>query len=430
MTCSAIWNLVKFNFMRILSVNKYYQHTGGGDRFFFDTNEILANNGHVVVPFCLDYKGNKPTPYSRYFPHGVAGGELSSVGGLQKVRLFLNGIYSLEARKAIRVLIEDQKPDVAHLHILHYAMSPSVIDELHAKSVPIVFSLHDYRVGCVGGYLYRDGKECTLCAPNRYYEAVIHRCYKGSLVASLMGALGNYLYALRGVYSKVDSFTVPHQGMKSLVMRFGIPEEKIHILRNPLLDDQQAAPNLMSTTGQYVLYFGNLSAQKGVLTLLKSALQLPDIPFRICGTGTALAILQNEIERNGARNVVIDTSSRWDSGLQELIAGARMVVSPSEWPTPLEYSTLEAMSLGKAVLASDAGGNREVIVDGDTGMFFRRGDHIDLADKIRTLYADPEKCKMIGENAESFVLANFGEKAYCNELENIFEKAMQAHASK
>ncbi|HEY5993150.1 MAG TPA: glycosyltransferase family 4 protein [Gallionellaceae bacterium] len=417
--------------MKVLSVNKYYQHTGGGDRFFFETNEILEKSGHVVVPFCLNYKGNKPTPYLKYFPGGVAGSELAAVGPWQKVRLFMNGIYSHEARKAIGRVIADERPDVAHLHILHFTMSPSVIDELHRQNVPIVFSLHDYRVGCVGGYLYRNGHECTLCAPHKFYEAVIHKCYQGSRSASLMGALGNYLYALRGLYSKVDAFTVPHEDMKRRVMQFGLPAEKIHILRNPLLVKNLPPRPARSvpSIGADVLFFGNLSAQKGVLTLLKAAELLPHIPFRICGTGIALPVMQREIESKGIRNVAIDTASRWNSGLQELIAAARIVVSPSEWPTPLEYSTLEAMSLGKAVLASYAGGNRDVIVDGETGIFFRSGDHADLARKIEALHGDPEKCEQIGANARRSIEEDFNETRYGAELETLFRKVVAEHVA-
>lgn len=414
--------------MKILSVNKYYQHTGGGDRFFFDSNAILTRNGNTVVPFCLNYEGNHPTPYSSYFPYGIAGSQVTAVSLWMKLQLFINGIYSFSAHKAIKALIEDQKPDVAHLHILHYAMSPSIIDALHEKNIPIVFSLHDYRVGCVGGYMYRNGSLCTSCAPNRYFEAVIHKCYQGSRSASLMGMLGNYLYAARGMYSKVDIFTVPHVGMKELVQQFGIPEEKIFLLKNPLLMTEREFTGLTPCTGDYVLYFGNLSPQKGVLTLLNAARQLPDIQFKICGTGISLSFLEKEIECKDIKNVSVDTSIRWNSGLQELIAGARLIVSTSEWPTPLEYSTLEAMSLSKAVVASDVDGNREVIADGDTGVFFRRGDYLDLAEKIRSIYDDPDKCKVLGENARSFVSANFGEKAYCNELEKIFEKARHVHA--
>lgn len=411
--------------MKIISVNKYYQLTGGGDRFFFDSNAILENNGHVVVPFCLGYKGNKPSPFSRYFPVGVAGSEIVAVGFLQKIKLFINGIYSFPARRAIKALIKDEHPDVAHLHILHYTMSPSVIDELHAQNVPIVFSLHDYRIGCAGGYLYRNDRPCSLCAPNRFFSAVVHSCYQGSRSASLMGMLGNYLYQLRGVYKKVDAFTVPHQAMKDLVMQFGIPNEKIHVLPNPFLDANAASVSRSQPLGDYVLYFGNLSAQKGVFTLLKAAMQIPDIKFMICGTGAALKELEAEIELGGASNITVDTTSRWHSGLQELISGARMVISPSEWPTPLEYSTLEAMSMGKAVIASDMGGNREVIIDGETGILFQSGDVTDLVGKIRSTYDDPVRADLLGSNAADFIRARFTVDSYYEALEPILQKAIQ-----
>src|SRR6185437_16281462 len=116
--------------MRILNVNKYYQLTGGGDRFFFDMAHILTTRGHEVIPFCLSYPGNLETPYAHYFPEGISGHDAARQSILSKLRLFRNGIYSIESKKSLRKLLRDVRPDVAHLHILHYTMSPSVIDVL------------------------------------------------------------------------------------------------------------------------------------------------------------------------------------------------------------------------------------------------------------------------------------------------------------
>lgn len=406
--------------MRVLAVNKYYQLTGGGDRFFFDTNEILTNHGHEVIPFCLAYPGNRPTPYDKYFPDGVSGTAADEAGLIHKAKLFADGIYSTDAKKALSTLIQDVTPDVAHLHILHYTMSPSVIDALHERGIPVIFSLHDYRLVCVGGYLYAKGAECHECKGGQYLAAWKNRCYRGSRTQSLMGVLGNYLYEQTGLYDKVDLFTVPHEGMQNLVAEFGIDKDRIRILRNPLLLKNPLPP---TSNGDYILFFGQLSRAKGVFTLIEAATRLPHIRFVLCGTGPESETLAAIIKERSLDNVEIDPNTRWNTGLQNLIAGSRMVVSPSEWPTPMEYSTLEAMALGKALVASRIGGNREIIEDGVCGLTFAPGDATSLAQAIQQLYEDPSKTERMGLQARNKVERTFSADRHYAELMEIYGEA-------
>ena len=133
-----------------------------------------------------------------------------------------------------------------------------------------------------------------------------------------------------------------------------------------------------------------------VMTFLKAAELLPETPFDIYGKGESLDELKEYVEKRNIRNVSIDTQTRWTSGLKERLCGSKIIVSPSEWPTPLEYSTLEAMSLGKPVIASRIGGNITVVSDGTTGVLFEPGNAEDLSKKIRELFADDEACRAIG----------------------------------
>ncbi|MBU3947843.1 MAG: glycosyltransferase family 4 protein [Proteobacteria bacterium] len=407
--------------MKILNINKYYQHTSGGDRFFFDTENILSSLGHEVIPYCLDYRNNYETPFSKYFPEGIPGTDTNNQPVLKKVKLFLNGIYSFEAKNGLAHLISESSPEIAHLHILHYTLSPSVIDILHSKGIPIVFSLHDYRIFCAGAYLYRQGHQCQKCINGHYYNAIKYRCDGNSIGRNIMATIGNYIYKFTDVYDKVDLFTVPHDGMMELMAQAGIPRKKIRVLKNPFsVNEELPLPSL----GEQVTFFGYLSFHKGILTLLKAAANLPNIPFIICGKGEALNEIQAFIERNKIKNVEIDTVSRWHNGLKNILASSRFVVSPSEWPTPLEYSTLETMSLGKAIVASRIGGNAHIIKDGETGIFFEPGNSGDLERAINYLYSRPELCEQIGKNARNEIIQNFSEDAFYQELINIYDEAI------
>jgi glycosyltransferase involved in cell wall biosynthesis len=246
--------------MKILNINKYYQHTAGGDRFFFDMANILLSKGHEVIPYCLDYPNNYETPYASYFPKGVSGMDVEKQTFFRKIKLFLNGIYSFEAKAGLARLLSDVTPEVAHLHILHYTMSPSVIDVLHCKNIPIIFSLHDFRIVCAGAYLYTQGHQCQKCIGGQYYNAIRYRCDQNSKARSLMGTIGNYLYRFIKIYNKIDIFTVPHNGMLELMIAFGIPYNKLRVLKNPLcLKEELPSPSV----GKHVTFFGNLSSQKG-----------------------------------------------------------------------------------------------------------------------------------------------------------------------
>jgi glycosyltransferase involved in cell wall biosynthesis len=408
--------------MRILHLNKYYQHTSGGDRFFFDAMQIQAAHGHEIIPFCLDYPGNRPTPFAQYFPPGVSGRSVNARSVATRSRLFLNGVYSFEAREALRRLLREHRPDVAHLHILHFSMSPSVIDELAAWNVPMVFSLHDYRVVCTGGYLYRDVAICQDCRGGRYHNGWLHGCYRQSRTASLMGTLGHYLYAGKNTYDKIALFTVPHAGMRDILVEWGLPEARFRILRNPLIQTN-STPKLQ--VGDYQLYFGALGRQKGVMTLLQAANKMRDLKFVLCGTGDALEEIHAFIGRHQMTNVLVDTTTRRGSGLEQLISSAGCVISPSEWLTPLEYSTLEAMWAGKAVVASSIGGNIHVVEDGVNGRLFEVGNHEDLVDTLDQLVRDPAKCLELGRNARERIRSEFSEAAFYRSSMDIYDEARQ-----
>lgn len=406
------------SFMKIICINKYFQHTGGGDRFFFDSMRVLEKNGHQVIPFCLNYKGNLKTEYSKYFIGGVSGRDVKFTTKYRKYRLFINGIYSLNARKALRKAVLETRPDIAHLHILHYTISPSIIDELSSLGIPIIFSLHDYRIVCAGGFLYTQGKICMKCNEGKFYNAVRYKCYRNDYISSVMGAIGNYLYSILGTYKKVAAFTVPHKDMLELMVSFGIPRDKLYILENPFTSVKHSVPSVL---GDYILYFGTLTQQKGVYTLLKTAKSMRDNKFVLCGNGDALNFVTEYIREHKLTNVILDTVTRSGSGLEELIASAYCVVSPSEWLTPLEYSTLEAMYQGKAVVASQIGGNKYIIKDKINGVLFEPGNSEDLEKGIQFLLSDRILCEAIGNSASRTITEHFTDEAFYHALIRIFD---------
>jgi glycosyltransferase involved in cell wall biosynthesis len=408
--------------MRVLNINKYYQHTGGGDRFFFDTEKVLAEHGHEVIPFCLNYPGNLPSDYAKYFPEGVSGRAVDAQPVWEKARLFINGVYSWPSRRALAALLRQVRPEVAHVHVIHFTMSPSIFGALREHGIPTVFSLHDYRIVCVGGYLYAQGAVCERCKTGNPLPAVWHRCYRNSRAGSLMGALGHSVSRVLKIYEAVDLFTVPHVDMLERMVEWGIPREKLRVLKNPFFSVEHCGPE---EAGESVAFFGALTQAKGAMTLVQAAALLPDVPFEIYGRGPALTKMLQFAQERGLRNIRIDTETRWGCGLKERLCRSRIVVSPSEWHTPMEYSTLEAMSLGKPIVASRIGGNQMVIEEGQTGLLFHPGDAVDLSQTIKVLYEDPVRCRQMGERGAAYVRSEFSSDGYYHQLRAIYEEAIR-----
>lgn len=404
--------------MRILLVNRIAQQVGGADKYFREMERIFRGRGHEVDLFTAWCPGDPGTPESEGLPPSFHERTLPPPSFLEKVRFFADGIYSRRARKLLATRVEARRPDVAHLVNIYFQLSGSVIDELHARGIPVAFQMNDYQLLCSNAYLYREGRVCTDCAGFRPLPGLIHRCYRGSFPASLMAYLAKKVASFRGTLEKVSSFVVPTPAMADLLRGLGLERARFDVVRNPF--DPSAYP-LTGRCGPDLVFFGRLVRQKGIYTLLEALRRLDGIPLKIFGNGPEEQGVAEFIRAHDlSSRVTLDTVTRWGPKLQEEVGGARLVVAPSEWHVPAEYVVYEAFSLGKAVVGADIGGNRELVEDGVTGRLFRPGDAADLARVLREVVSDEAGLRRMGEAGRRRMEAGYTEDRYYSSVTALY----------
>ena len=375
--------------MRIIEVNKYNYPRGGADKYFLDISEALRTAGHEVAVFSMRHPKNLPSPWEKYFVSRVSYNEPKL-----RDRLIAPGrmIYSLETVKKFKSLIKDFKPDIIHLHNIYHQLSPSLIDVAKKAKIPVVMHLHDYKLFCPNHTLYTKKQICHKCFKHNYYEAVLNKCFNNSWPQSLGVCLEMYIHhCLWKVYERdVNLFITPSAFMKEVALKFDWPANKFKVLRN-FSDPKLLEAPLSEAKGDYLLYAGRLSAEKGIKVLLKALKFDSSLKLKIAGSGPEEASLKKlatalEIDKQVEFLGQLDKSQ-----LDLLIADAQALIIPSVWLENMPLILLEALSAGKTVIASRLGGFKEIIKDGHNGFLFEANNPKALAETIKTaLAADAE----------------------------------------
>jgi glycosyltransferase involved in cell wall biosynthesis len=385
--------------MNILQVNKFHYPRGGADIYYLELGKALEKAGHNVAYFSMLHPKNQSSEYSKYFVSRLSFNE-----GSLKDKLKTPGrmIYSLEAKRKFKKLIEDFKPDIIHIHNIYHQISPSILDVAARYKIPVVMHLHDYKLVCPNYQLFAHGKICEDCKPTKYYKCVKNRCFKNSCTKSTLAALEMYIHhSILKIHKKnISSFIAPSLFMKNKVAEFGWDENKIKVIYNPYsasLTANEDEKNRIEKDN-YLLYFGRLSKEKGLSVLIRAA-KISNHKLKLVGLGSEKKNLEKLAEEVGADVEFLGFKSGQE--LKDIIMKARAVVIPSIWSENMPLSLLEALNLGAVVLASNIGGLPEIIEPGKNGWLFQAGDVDDLVNKINNL--DTSDLSMISNNASESV---------------------------
>lgn len=368
--------------MKILQVNKFYYSRGGADKYFIDLSRELENSGNEVAIFSMQHPKNLETPYSKYFVSRFSFNEGSKLNFLKAPGRI---IYSLEAKRKFKKLVIDFKPDIIHIHNIYHQISPSILDVAHDYKIPVLMHLHDYKLICPNYQLFVNGQTCEDCKPKKYYNCIKKKCFKKSLAKSILAALEMYIHhSVLKIYEKnINTFIAPSEFMKEKIISFAWPESKIKVVINPFSSELiNEVAQLDKQEENCLLYFGRLSEEKGLKTLIEAA-ALTNSQLKFAGVGPEE---ENLKKLATSLNVKIDWLG-FKSGeeLKSIILKAKAVVIPSIWYENMPLSLLEALKLGKLVIASNIGGIPEIIKHGENGLLFKAGDKNDLAAKINDL---------------------------------------------
>lgn len=400
--------------MRAVFANKFYYLKGGAERYLFELSALLGRHGHEVVPFAMRDRRNLPTDWGRYFVSPVQTEKVSfSLSGLKTAGRVM---YSFEARRKFAALLDRAKPDLVHIHNIYHQLSPSILPEAKKRGLPVVMSVHDYKLISPNYSLFHDGRICEVTKPDRFWNAIGHRCIKGSRAASSLAAAEMWLQRRLGLYSRnIDAYVAPSRFVQALLSEYGIAENKVRFLPH-FIDSAAWQPRY---DGSYALFVGRLSPEKGAAVLMRAAAKAKEVPVRIVGTGPDEAALTALAKKYGATNV---TFAGFKSGaeLAAEYAGARFVVVPSVWYEVFGLIALEAYAAGKPVVASQIGGLAELVEDGETGVLTGTGDADELARVMDELWRQPEECAVMGRAGRSWVEREFGPEKHYQGLMDIY----------
>ena len=289
-------------------------------------------------------------------------------------------IYSFEARRKLGRLLDSSRPDVCHAHNIYHHISPSILGLLQRRGIPTVVTLHDLKIACPQYQMLAPDGICERCRGGRLHNVALHRCIKGSVWLSTVVMAEAVLHRLLGSYRRcVSIFVVPSRFYIDKFVEWGMPRSKFRHIPN-FVDAQRFAPRY--APGKAFVYFGRVSREKGLATLIRSA-AAARCPLLIAGTGPALEEMRALATRLAADVKFLGYLE--GDALHEIIRGARATVLPSEWYENAPVSVLEAYALGKPVIGANIGGIPELIRENETGLTFTSGNEPSLTAAMRAI---------------------------------------------
>lgn len=397
--------------MKILQINKYHYYRGGAERVFFNTMDLLRSHGHQVIPFTTRHPKNIPADYDNYF---VEAPEIKDLGTAAKFMAFPRFFYNHKARKPLRELLEKEKPDVAHIHNFFNGLSLSILPELKRNRVPVCITIHDPRLVCGSANWKMPGRRCDSCRKMGFLPCFLDKCMEGNTILSAMMMLENFQKEFLFNFDKyIDKYIFLNEAYRDAMSEgHDFFRDKSEILCN----FTPGKPVRGLPRGNYMLYFGRLTTEKGLHTLIEAARQNPDIQIHLAGSGP----MEEELRRTAPENVVI-RGFLSGSDLTDEINGASFILLPSEWMENNPMTIIEAYLVGKPAIGSRIGGIPELIVDGVTGFLLPPKDMEAWTKTLRRAadMSDADYSRMSNAAAD-FAEANFSPDYHYGRLMEIY----------
>ena len=408
---------------KILIANWTWYPSGGDWTYIDNVRRFYESKGHEVVPFSMKDDRNDQTPFNKYFVSNIDYKDLNKrKNPLTAVKVLKNSLYSSEAKRKIHALLSEHKIDLVHLNNIHHYLTPgSIIPEIKRHNIPIIWTVHDYVILCPNTTFISNDKVCERCKVGKYYNCIVHKCKKGSLLASSVAAMESYVNKWVDPYKYVDYFLCPSQFIADKFIQFGFDEKRIVRLYNPF--DISSLENIAQNGldgKKYIVYVGNILKVKGVFTLAAAVKDL-DVDLYIIGDGEALPELQNFVKNNNIRNIYFLGRKKKQETLN-YVKGAEFVVVPSEWYENLPYSLVEALLLAKPVLGARIGGIPELVLDNETGFLFEPANKEEMTAKMNYMLSLPgERLSWLGNNAQRHAMALTSYGNFEKGLSEIFQ---------
>lgn len=388
--------------MKIALVHNAYGKFSGEEAVVRDTTDLLRAKGHEVASF---FRRSAQIPEMQF-------GEL---------RAFFSGLYNPASRAAFERFLDEKQPDVVHVHNVYPLISPSVLPMAKVRRVPVVMTVHNYRMVCPNGLHFVDGKVCERCIGGREYWCVLKNC-EANIAKSIGYAARTWWARVRRYFvDNVDVFICLTEFQRNRLASAGILPEQMVVVPNMVTADSiEGVPG----HGEYVGFSGRLSAEKGVSTLLMAARINGSIPFAAAGSYHRIPDLKKKAPANLKLLGYCDRTA-----MQDFYKNAKIAVLPSIWFEGFPTVIVEAMLHARPIICSDIGGLSEIVQDGVTGLLACPGEPEDLAAKIRYLWERPDLCRQMGEAGREKALKEYSAERCYELLIKAYEKAAALCAS-
>ena len=425
--------------MKILLVNKFHYRKGGAETYYLTVGSELERMGHEVAYFSMKHPNNLPCKWDKYF---VTQREYNDVKNpLSAVRDGIALIYSPEAKRNFQAVCEEFRPDVVHLNNIHRQITLSILDAPYLKEhhVPVFYTAHDYVTVCPG-YLMLDGegRVCDACLEDgKYRHCIENRCVKGSRAKSALAALEASFNSSHHSNERIDRVIAPSRFMRSKLIEGGWPEGKVEALQN-FADDAILArasgvtDDVTDRESPYLLFFGRLSAEKGVDVLLRAfdaaAPSLPrDMRLIVVGDGPDAAEFRElAVSLDSAPRIEFAGYQTGDA-LQTYVERASLAIASSRWRENMPYSIVEAFAAGTPVVGTRIGGIPELVTDGVTGFACEPGDVATMADAMvrgAEAFLDAPVYVRMQESCRAYVRENCSRDKFMDQLVKLYEEAV------
>ncbi len=389
--------------MKIILVHNSYQQPGGEDVIFEQERKMLEDAGHQVVAYCRSNWDAEAYP------------------GIRRLSLAKRTIWAPDTRRHFARLLQQEKPDLVHVHNTFVMISPSIYSACLEARVPVVQTLHNYRLLCPAATFFRDGKVCEECLSS-LWRGVEHACYRRSYSATAVVALMLASHRLRETWKReVACFVALSQFARNKFVQGGLPEEKIFVKPNFVSPD----PGARTGDGEGVVFVGRLSPKKRMDTVLAAWKRLNhSIPLLIIGGGSD----REELEAEAAREGLVHVHFQGQLPREQTLAAinkARLMVFASEWYENFPVTLAEAFACSTPVICSRLGVMEEIVADGQTGIHFTPGDPEDLARKVEWAWTHPAEMRVMGLAARKEYEDKYTAEKNYPILMDIYKRALQ-----
>ncbi len=390
--------------MRILIIHNSYRQRGGEDVVVDRESALLRAFGHEVVEY---RRTNWELANYRFGKLGVVS----------------QGMWSNTTYREVTGLIGKWRPDVAHVHNTLAVVSPSVYYACRRLDIPVVQTLHNYRLICTRADLFREGTICEQCLGRSVpWPAIKNRCYHSSAAQTAAVAAIYQGHRLLGTWSKqIDVYVTPSEFAKQKLCREILPADRVVVKPNFVWPD----PGAREGRGSYAIFIGRLAPEKKIITLLHAWRDFKQLPLRVLGTGSSEEELRVHARQNGLDNVEF-CGLRNQAEVFAALKQAAFLIFPSEWYETFGLGMVEAYACGVPVIASRLGAMAEIVQAGKSGLLFTPGDCADLAAKVGWAISHPDEMAEMGKFARGLFEANYSADKNYELLMMIYRRAIES----